>query len=158
MGGGPKPNSNVPIVDVPKWLWRGGVRPNWDNVLKSVFFYFEGIPSKKENNGQNIPISLEMASGKKIRGQKRKHITNKISPKRENRTPELKQMFERIKARKEKEKDAARKKIDDEKKEERNVNLSLDKVNENENDSGITRENIDDDPSFGRLVCICTYR
>ena len=32
-------NSNVPIVDVPKWLCRGGVRPNnWDNVLKSVFF------------------------------------------------------------------------------------------------------------------------
>ena len=23
MGWGPKPNSNVPIVDVPKWLWRG---------------------------------------------------------------------------------------------------------------------------------------
>ena len=23
MGGGPKPNSNVPIVDVPKWLRRG---------------------------------------------------------------------------------------------------------------------------------------
>ena len=23
MGGGLKPNSNVPIVDVPKWLWRG---------------------------------------------------------------------------------------------------------------------------------------
>ena len=23
MGGGPKPNSNVPILDVPKWLWRG---------------------------------------------------------------------------------------------------------------------------------------
>ena len=44
MGGGPKPNTNVPNVDVPKWLWRGGVRPNWDNVLKSVFFYFEGIP------------------------------------------------------------------------------------------------------------------
>ena len=43
MGGGPKPNSNVPIVDVPKWLRRGGVRPNnWDNVLKSVFL--EGIP------------------------------------------------------------------------------------------------------------------
>ena len=41
MGGGPKPNSNVPIVDVPKWLRRGGgVRPNnWDNVLKSVFFW-----------------------------------------------------------------------------------------------------------------------
>ena len=39
MGGGPKPNSNVPIVDVPKWLRRGGVRPNnWDNVLKYVFF------------------------------------------------------------------------------------------------------------------------
>ena len=44
MGGGPKPNSNVPIVDVPKWLRRGGgVRPNWDNVLKYGFF-FEGIP------------------------------------------------------------------------------------------------------------------
>ena len=44
MGGGPKPNSNVPIVDVPKWLRRGGVRPNWDNVLKYGFFFFEGIP------------------------------------------------------------------------------------------------------------------
>ena len=44
MGGGPKPYTNVPNVDVPKWLWRGGVRPNWDNVLKYVFFYFEGIP------------------------------------------------------------------------------------------------------------------
>ena len=44
MGGGPKPNSNVPIVDVPKWLGRGGVRPNWDNVLKYGFFFFEGIP------------------------------------------------------------------------------------------------------------------
>ena len=44
MGGGPKPNTNVPNVDVPKWLWRGGVRPNWDNVPKSSFFYFEGIP------------------------------------------------------------------------------------------------------------------
>ena len=39
MGGGPKPNSNVPIIDVPKWLWRGGVRPNWDNVLKYGFFF-----------------------------------------------------------------------------------------------------------------------
>ena len=58
--------------------------------LNPFFFYFEGIPSKKENNGQNIPISSELASGKKIRGQKRKHITKKISPKRENRTPELK--------------------------------------------------------------------
>ena len=38
------PNTNVPNINVPKWLWRGGVRPNWDNVLKSVFFYFEGIP------------------------------------------------------------------------------------------------------------------
>ena len=38
MGGGPKPNSNVPIIDVPKWLRRGGVRPNWDNVLKYGFF------------------------------------------------------------------------------------------------------------------------
>ena len=38
MGGGLKPNSNVPIVDVPKMLRRGGVRPNWDNVLKYVFF------------------------------------------------------------------------------------------------------------------------
>ena len=38
MGGGLKPNSNVPIVDVPKWLRRGGVRPNWDNVLKYGFF------------------------------------------------------------------------------------------------------------------------
>ena len=39
MGGGSKPNSNVPIVDVPKWRWRGrgGVRPNLDNVLKYVF-------------------------------------------------------------------------------------------------------------------------
>ena len=36
-GGGLKPNSNVPIIDVPKWLWRGGVRPNWDNVLKYGF-------------------------------------------------------------------------------------------------------------------------
>ena len=44
VGGGLKPNTNVPNVDVPKWLWRGGVRPNWDNVLKSVLFYFEGIP------------------------------------------------------------------------------------------------------------------
>ena len=43
MGGGPKPNSNVPIVDVPKWLGRGGVRPNWDNVLKYSFFFFEGV-------------------------------------------------------------------------------------------------------------------
>ena len=33
----------VPIVDVPKCLRRGGVRPNWDNVLKYGFF-FEGIP------------------------------------------------------------------------------------------------------------------
>ena len=41
MGGGPKPNSNVPIVDVPKWLGRGGVRPNWDNVLKYVFFFLK---------------------------------------------------------------------------------------------------------------------
>ena len=32
------PNTNVPNINVPKWLWRGGVRPNWDNVLKSVFF------------------------------------------------------------------------------------------------------------------------
>ena len=55
-------------------------------------------------------------------------------------------MFERIKARKEKEKDAARKKIDVEKKEERNVNLSLDKVSENENASGIKREKNDDIP------------
>ena len=39
------PNTNVPNINVPKWLWRGGVRPNWDNVLKSVFFYFEGIPN-----------------------------------------------------------------------------------------------------------------
>ena len=39
MGGGPKPYTNVPNVDVPKWLWRGGVRPNWDNVLKYVFFF-----------------------------------------------------------------------------------------------------------------------
>ena len=38
MGGGPKANSNVPIVDVPKWLRRGGVRPNWDNVLKYGVF------------------------------------------------------------------------------------------------------------------------
>ena len=38
MGGGPKPNTNVPNVDVPKWLWSGGVRPNRDDVLKSVFF------------------------------------------------------------------------------------------------------------------------
>ena len=46
MGGGPKPNTNVPNVDVPKWLRRGGVKPNWDNVLKSgFFFYFEGIPN-----------------------------------------------------------------------------------------------------------------
>ena len=42
-GRGSKPNSNVPIVDVPKWLRRGAVRPNWDNVLKYGFF-FEGIP------------------------------------------------------------------------------------------------------------------
>ena len=41
MGGGPKPNSNVPIVDVPKWLGRGGVRPNWDNVLKYGFFFLK---------------------------------------------------------------------------------------------------------------------
>ena len=38
MGGGLKSNSNVPVVDVPKWLRRGGgVRPNWDNVLKYGF-------------------------------------------------------------------------------------------------------------------------
>ena len=43
MGGGPRPNTNVPNLDVPKCLWRGGVRPNWDNVLKYDFF-FEGIP------------------------------------------------------------------------------------------------------------------
>ena len=33
------PNTNVPNINVPKWLWRGGVRPNWDNVLKSGFFF-----------------------------------------------------------------------------------------------------------------------
>ena len=52
MGGGPKPNSNVPIVDVPKWLRRGGVRPNWDNVLKYGFF-FEGIPKGRQGSEFN---------------------------------------------------------------------------------------------------------
>ena len=33
------PNTNVPNINVPKWLWRGGVRPNWDNVLKYGFFF-----------------------------------------------------------------------------------------------------------------------
>ena len=46
MGGGPKPNSNVPIVDVPKWLWRGGVRPNWDNVLKYGFLLEASLSEK----------------------------------------------------------------------------------------------------------------
>ena len=40
-GKGSKPNSNVPIVDVPKGLRRGGGRPNWDNVLKYGFFFLK---------------------------------------------------------------------------------------------------------------------
>ena len=28
----------------PKVAMEGGVRPNWDNVLTYVSFYFEGIP------------------------------------------------------------------------------------------------------------------
>ena len=87
-----------------------------------------------------------MASGKKVRGQKRKYVSKKISPKRENRTPELKRIFEKIKARKEKEKDAAIKEINDRKKEERNKNLIQDKVSENENASGIKMEKNDDIP------------
>ena len=53
MGGGPKSNSNVPIVDVPKWLRRGGVRPIWDNVLNYGFF-FESIPKGHLINNKMI--------------------------------------------------------------------------------------------------------
>ena len=63
MGGGPKPNSNVPIVDVPKWLGRGGVRPNWDNVLKYVFFKASLINSLMTYLAEN-KISLEERTNK----------------------------------------------------------------------------------------------
>ena len=54
MGGGPKPNTNVPNVDVPKWLWRGGVRPNWDNVLK--YGFFKVSLRRSDSNVMNIII------------------------------------------------------------------------------------------------------
>ena len=38
MGGGPKANSNVPIVDVPKWLWRGVSGLIGTMSLNTVFF------------------------------------------------------------------------------------------------------------------------
>ena len=60
MGEGPKPNSNVPIVEVPKWLRRGGVRPNWDNVLKYVFF--EGIPNHYLFNKECLKDELRKVS------------------------------------------------------------------------------------------------
>ena len=87
-----------------------------------------------------------MASGKKVRGQKRKYVSKKISPKRENRTPELKRIFEKIKARKEKEKDAAMKEINDRKKEERKEDIIHDRASENEDASGIRLEKNDDIP------------
>ena len=72
VGGGLKPNTNVPNADVPKWLRRGGVRTNWDNVLKSSFFFIlkasqylrEGFKKKKivefstKRGGSDPPIFL----------------------------------------------------------------------------------------------------
>ena len=58
MGGGPKPNSNVPIVDVPKWLGRGGVRPNWDNVLKYGFFFLKASLKLSKLTVEDTPSDL----------------------------------------------------------------------------------------------------
>ena len=69
---GPKPNTNVSNVDVPKWLWRGGVRPNWDNVLKSGFFFIlkASLTENHHGIGQNfmLPVRLPVIGlhGKKM--------------------------------------------------------------------------------------------
>ena len=44
MGGGPKPNSNVPIVDVPKWLRRGG---RVSGLIGTIWVFLEGVPKVK---------------------------------------------------------------------------------------------------------------
>ena len=92
---------------------------------------FKGL-RKKDIMGQNIPISSELASGKKLNGKKR-IPTKKISPKRDNKTPELKRLFEKIRARKEKEKDAAK-----EKRKEKKDDI-FERANEIENVGGLSR-------------------
>ena len=92
--------------------------------------FFNGPKSKIIS--QNIPKLKENASGKKLKGHKG-ILTKKVSPKKENRTPELKRLFEKIRAKKEnkeKEKDTAYEKIVRKKadKEERKLDISSEHI------------------------------